>query len=57
MVIELGDAAEFGSLFFFYPGHLFISSELKAGCAVEAVLGPGTVPLSKSCDTPAVCSL
>lgn len=56
MVIELGDAAEFGS-HFFYPGHLFISSELKAGCALEVVLGPGTVPLSKSCDAPAVCSL
>lgn len=47
MVIELGDAAEFGYHFFFFnPGHLFISSELKAGCVLEVVLGPGTMPLS-----------
>lgn len=52
-----GDAAEFGSLFFLNPGHLFINSELKAGCALETVLGPGTVPLSKSCDARAVCML
>lgn len=57
VVIELVMQQNLDPFFFLNPGHLFINSELKAGCALETVLGPGTVPLSKSCDARAVCML
>lgn len=51
-----GAAAEFGSLFFIQV-ICSLAMDGTAGCALEAVVGSGTVPLSKSLDVPAVCML